>query len=174
MTDPAYSFTVLAKDIPAAGRTFTLTPEEEQRAALARQFGIPEVTAMTADLTVRPVRGEAYTVRGSVQATVVQTCVVTLEPFAQDVRDEIDLTLMRAEDVDPARLGDHDLVDPDEAEGPEVFHNGRIDLGVIASEHLALALDPYPRAPGVEFSGYTEEDEKPSPFAALSALKDPS
>ena len=172
MTDPAFSFTILAKDIPADGRVFVLRPEGEERTALAQQLGIPEVSAMSAELRVRPVGGAAYTVRGQVEATVVQTCVVTLEPFSHQVREEVDLTLMRAEDVDPSRLGDKDLVDSDEAEGPEVFHKGRIDLGVIAGEHLALALDPYPRAPGVEFSGYTEDDEKPSPFAVLSALKD--
>ena len=71
MTDSAYSFTILAADIPAAGRTFSLQPDEKDRAALAVQLRIPEVSAMTAEITVRPVRGEAYTVRGLVQATVV-------------------------------------------------------------------------------------------------------
>src|SRR3546814_17044110 len=33
---------------------------------------------------------------------------------------------------------------------PEPFENGCIDLGEIVVQHLAVALDPYPRAPGAE------------------------
>jgi uncharacterized metal-binding protein YceD (DUF177 family) len=64
---------------------------------------------------------------------------------------------------------------------PEVAVGGRIDLGEIAVVHLALALDPYPRAPGAAFDAKAwgvepEKDEKPttvSPFAALAKLKKP-
>jgi len=45
----------------------------------------------------------------------------------------------------------------------------------VAAEFLALALDPYPRKPGVEFESpqpEAEPDEKASPFAALAKLKE--
>ena len=35
--------------------------------------------------------------------------------------------------------------------------NGRIDLGQLAAEFLALGLDPYPRKPGVEFAPVVED-----------------
>ena len=56
---------------------------------------------------------------------------------------------------------------------PDVYRDGRIDLGAIVAEHLALGLDPYPRSPGVAFDGHIEDDPAadPSPFAALAALK---
>jgi hypothetical protein len=47
---------------------------------------------------------------------------------------------------------------------------GRIDLGGVITEFLALALDPYPRKPDVSFQPAIEEKD-PSPFAALAALK---
>jgi uncharacterized metal-binding protein YceD (DUF177 family) len=53
---------------------------------------------------------------------------------------------------------------PDEIEG------GVVDLGAYVVEHLALALDPFPRKPGVEFEAPAQESE-PSPFAALARLK---
>jgi hypothetical protein len=58
-------------------------------------------------------------------------------------------------------------------EGPEYYHGGQIDLGVIAAEHLALGLDPYPRGAGSEFQGHVEEASGPgfSPFAALARLR---
>jgi hypothetical protein len=65
------------------------------------------------------------------------------------------------------------LVDVGEENGPDLYRNGRIDLGVIVSEHLALGLDPYPRAAETEFAGHVEDGSTsdPSPFAALARLK---
>jgi uncharacterized metal-binding protein YceD (DUF177 family) len=64
-----------------------------------------------------------------------------------------------------------------EEEEPDVIEGGSIDLGEIAAETLALALDPYPRIPGEEFHGGPEQpdaEQRPeSPFAVLSRLKKP-
>jgi uncharacterized metal-binding protein YceD (DUF177 family) len=173
MNVKSFSYTVVANDIPAKGRQYRFEADEEQRRALAEALGIPDVQAFAGEFEVRPVRGQSYSVRGRIRATVVQTCVVTLDPVPQEVVEEVDVTLMRAEDVDPASRGKEDLVDAVETEGPEVFHRGRIDLGVIAAEHLALGLDPYPRSPGADFASHIEDDSqlRPSPFAGLAELK---
>ena len=40
-------------------------------------------------------------------------------------------------------------------------------------EEFVLAIDPYPRAPGVEFAAPVDAEPRPeSPFAVLKALKD--
>lgn len=173
MSDNPFSYTVVANDIPAKGRHYRFEMDEGQRRAVADALGIPEVQAFTGDLEVRPVRGQSYSVRGRIEASVVQTCVVTLDPVPQEVVEEVDVTLMRAEDVDPPSRGREDLVDAVETEGPELFHRGRIDLGVIAAEHLALGLDPYPRSPDADFAGHIEDDSelRRSPFAGLADLK---
>ena len=61
-----------------------------------------------------------------------------------------------------------------------------IDVGKAIAEHLALALDPYPRAPGAELSaldlapggaegakegGDTDEEFVQSPFKELAKLR---
>jgi hypothetical protein len=56
-----------------------------------------------------------------------------------------------------------------------VFHDGAaIDIGEAIAQTLALALDPYPRAPDAEAAlkeaGVKSEAEA-GPFAALAALK---
>jgi hypothetical protein len=170
----AFSYAVLASDVPSAGRRYRVEADAEARKRLAAALGVLEIAALAADLEVRPARGSAYSVRGSLASTVVQTDVVTLEPVAQDVTEEIDVTLMRAEDVAQHPKRKDALVDAAETEGPDLYRNGRIDLGVIVSEHLALGLDPYPRAAGVDFPGHIEDDpsKDPSPFAALARLKD--
>ena len=42
------------------------------------------------------------------------------------------------------------LLDGEDAPDPIV--DGKIDLGALAAEFLALGLDPYPRKPGVAFA----------------------
>ena len=58
---------------------------------------------------------------------------------------------------------------------PEVVIGGKIDLGDIAIEQIALRLDDYPRKEGEEFSFISEFDEeddvKNNPFAVLAKLK---
>ena len=57
-------------------------------------------------------------------------------------------------------------------EPPDVIVDGKIDLGALTAEALALALDPYPKKPGVAFVDVMEpEDLSESPFAALARLK---
>jgi uncharacterized metal-binding protein YceD (DUF177 family) len=112
--------------------------------------------------------------RGEVSAEVEQLSVISLEP----VRSAISESVVRyfqagmAPGHNPAVLGVEALED----EEPEVISGGAIDLGEIAAEALALALDPYPRRPGEVFRDETgqggEEHRPDSPFAVLSRLKE--
>ena len=65
----------------------------------------------------------------------------------------------------PKILGEIDEADADPIE------DGRIDLGELVAETMAIELDPYPRKPGAGFADIIEDAEKPSPFSALSKLK---
>jgi uncharacterized protein len=162
------SLTVRADAVPADGRRYHIEAGEAERLALAAEIGIPEVRELVADLTLRPLRRGAFAVEGSLQASVVQTDVVTLEPVEQRVEETVELTLAPAEAAGPAAAAPDD---PDAADAPDLFHNGRIALGTLAAEHLALGLDPYPRASGVAFAAHIEDDSTASPFAALAKLK---
>ena len=172
MTKDTFSYSVVVRDIPEAGRWFTLEADEAERRWVAATLGVPDVLSLNAEIEIRPIRGQAFSVRGTLNAAVVQADVVTLDPVTQEVKEEIDVTLMPA-DKAPRPKATELLVDVEEADGPDLYHNGRIDLGVIATEHLALGLDPYPRAPDSAFGGYVEDDpaSNPSPFAALQGLK---
>jgi uncharacterized metal-binding protein YceD (DUF177 family) len=172
MSGEPFSFPVLVARIPASGRHFSIAPDESARSAVAQTLGIVAVTELTAEVDVRPVGAEAFAVNGTLAAAVVQTDVVTLEPVPQDVNEEIDLTLLPADDSRSKKevAEEQDLELADER---DVYRGGKIDLGAIVVEHLALGLDPYPRSPGVEFPGHIESAPGPesSPFAALAKLK---
>jgi uncharacterized metal-binding protein YceD (DUF177 family) len=146
------------------------TPQE--CAALAARFGIVTIDALTAILRLRQESGGAVRVRGRLNATVVQPCVVTLEPVVQKVDEPVDLRFLP-----PGAEMDEDPEGPDEIP----TENDILELGEALAEQLSLALDPYPRAPGAALEeGYTLGDEaeepespapRPNPFAALKGLK---
>ncbi len=167
------SFEVLVGRIPAGGKQFSIVADEPQRRAVAEQLGILAVEALSAEIDVRPVGAEAFAVSGTLSAAIVQTDVVSLEPLRQEVNEAIDITLQQAAE-DTLRKGRAASESaPEDLEDRDVYTRGRIDLGAIVVEHLALGLDPYPRSPGVEFPGHIEAPPEPksSPFAALAPLK---
>ncbi len=185
-SDPAPEFSriVRADAVHREGevvQTIEATPAE--REALAERFELESIDRLTATVRLRSVRGgQMIRVAGNLEADVVQTCVVTLEPVPAHVADSFG-ALFAPESMVP-KDEDEIEIDPNVAEEdlPEAMTNGRIDIGELAAQHLSLALDPYPHAEGIEFSGYSEgedEDEeaeaatseKPNPFAALERLK---
>ena len=147
----------------------TIEASAEERAALAEALDIVSIESLTADVTVRPWRGEGVRVIGTVRGDVTQACVVTLEPVAGHVEETFD----RRFHPDVAE-SEEVVVDPDEPDPPERLEGQEVDVGAIAVEHFALGLDPYPRAPGVEFELEPDDEddaEEPSPFAVLAQLK---
>jgi uncharacterized metal-binding protein YceD (DUF177 family) len=155
--------------IPPGGKQVQVEASAEERRAVAIALGIPEVTMLQADVEVRRQAGDAVGVKGALTASVVQTDVVTLESVAQEIAEEIDVTLMPAE----TGAGRPDPADATSVEDRDLYSSGEVDLGAIVIEHLALGLNPYPRGEGVSFSDHIEDDSaaSPSPFAALKNLK---
>jgi uncharacterized metal-binding protein YceD (DUF177 family) len=143
------------------GRRETLEADEAERAALARRFGIPAVESLRAELLLRPETEGAVRAEGRFDASVVQSCVVTLEPVAQRVEEAVDLRLLPA-----GREPQDEAGEPDEI----ATERGVADLGEAVAEQLALALDPYPRAPGAVLPAEAN-DPGEHPFAALAKLR---
>lgn len=174
--DPLLDALIRFDNMPAEGRKLHVHATEEQRAALAADLGISGIESLQADLLATPFRGGVRVI-GNLSARTVQPCVVTFEPVVQEISEPIERILLPGAEAPfsgPAGaevfvdLEDDDL--PDYVEGPEV------DLSPVISETLALALDPYPRAPGVSLDDVplNQESAEPSPFAALQRLKDGS
>jgi len=143
----------------------------EERAAIAEELDLLSLDTLTAELYVRPWRQAGVRVVGTVRGALTQACVVTLEPVASEVEEEIDVRL----DPDAATSSTVE-VDIEAADPPELLETDTVDVGAIALEHFVLGIEPYPRAPGAVFEPETDEAEEaekePSPFAALAALKD--
>jgi uncharacterized metal-binding protein YceD (DUF177 family) len=147
-------------DLPDQGVDVTVEATAEEREALARDFKLPAIHALTGTYHLSGTRSRVR-VSGHIDANVAQICVVTLEPFDSDIREDVDVEFATP-DVGLAAQG---------ADPPDEIVDGTVDLGALTAEFLALGLDPYPRKPGVDFAFEGGEDRPESPFAALGRLK---
>jgi uncharacterized metal-binding protein YceD (DUF177 family) len=166
----AWQFSVTVTDLPANGAEFELIPDESERATLALQAGVLAVPSLVARVNVRPEGRTGAAVDGTLEATVRQTCVVSLEPFDNDIEERISLRFdaTRNSIADSPQVAEVGVEDP-----PEPLVDGKLDLASVVAEFLTLSVDPYPRRPGAVFSPPStgDADKESSAFAALAKLK---
>jgi uncharacterized metal-binding protein YceD (DUF177 family) len=167
---PPWRVPVALEDIAETGQHFDLVADADARAATARMAGLRDVRRLQASFDVHRHGEGGLHVTGRVSATVGQTCVVTLEPLANEIDEEIDLVFVPPVKTDP-RHGEKTDVHQTNWDDAEPLTGGQIDLGVLATEFLVLGLDPYPRKPGAVFQPPADAAPDKGPFAALGALK---
>lgn len=182
-----------AVEVPEDGLELTIAADAAERAALADMDDLAALNRLEAKLKVTRAGRGGLRVEGELTADVRQTCVVTLEEFDARIVEPIDVSFApeptptapppaermsrRRREAEPVeqkgepRASRH-IADLD-ADAPDPLVDGRIDLGAVVAEFLALALDPYPRKPGARFA-LPDETEPPeeapakvSPFARL-------
>lgn len=168
---------VTVAHIPDTGLHRELEASAAERQAMTDLAGVREILSAQASFDVVPKSGGRVQVTGHVRARVGQTCVVTLDPMESEIDEEVDLIFAPEGEVrrlaDLIEEGQDDEEPPEVADPPEAIVNGIIDLGRIATDALFLAIDPYPRKPGVVFEAeVTGLDPEDHPFAALKALQD--
>ncbi|MBI2239612.1 MAG: DUF177 domain-containing protein [Magnetospirillum gryphiswaldense] len=169
---PEFSRPVLVDTIPTRGMDMEIEASAAECAALAERFGINQVAELKAKAHLRAMAGGTlFKVDGHVRAVVEQTCVVTLEPVGQVIDESFMITFGAGEESDTMELD----LSMDDDDPPEPLTDGAIDLGEVVAEHLALALDPFPRKAGARLPEIKEdapiEEKKVSPFAALAGFK---
>jgi uncharacterized metal-binding protein YceD (DUF177 family) len=147
---------------------FDIAPTPAEAEALARLLDARAVRKLRFAGRLTPVAGGGWQLDGALGATVVQTCVVTLDP----VTTRIDQPVRRTWLPETAPRAAEIVVDPDEDDEIEPLGD-RIDLGRVATEALALALPAYPRKPGATFGNEMApiDESELKPFAALAALR---
>jgi uncharacterized metal-binding protein YceD (DUF177 family) len=159
-----------------AGDRVTFAADEAQRAALARWSGVMSVESFAVTVDIAKLGPVHFALDFTIAADVTQACVVTLEPvpshMARSFRHELHFTgtapRHRQQPESPVEV----LVDADLDEGPEEIESLHYDLAGPALEDYVLALEPYPRCPGVAFTAPEEASGGPeSPFAVLKGLK---
>lgn len=162
------------RTLSGKGRRETVVADAREREALAEANGAVSVESFEAEVLVAPWNEDGVRVTGTVRATAVQTCVVTLEPVKTIVDEPVELVLVPDGSSEVSGDASGELViDAEGDDPPDTFVPPMVDIGAIAAEFFALGLDPYPRAPDASLPT-NAADERASPFAALRALKEGS
>lgn len=156
---------------------------DKERAALAKRFELVSIDSLTAELTIKTASNGEVTLRGTMHAEIVQSCVATLEPVPETVEDAIEVLFSPHVSEDDLPSNPDDLEDLSEEElmalldQPEPLVDGMIDVGEVVAQFLAVAMNPYPRNDDVEMpdsvkSEEEAQEERPNPFAQLAGLKE--
>lgn len=177
MTEERRFSRVLRVDhLPREGQVVTIEATPAEREELASFYRLPDIAALTATLHVDPWGRGGARVTGAVHGEFTQVCIVSLEPFAATVDEEVDVrfapsTAAKSGSTAIEETQTFSLADEDE---PDPVIDGKIDLGALTAEFFALGLDPYPRKPGAVLDEErTNSEPADSPFAALAQRDKP-
>lgn len=156
-----------------AGDELTITAKPDELLRIAQWAEVRSLDALVARISLKKLSATRFNYEADLRAEITQDCVVTLEP----VQSVVERTIRRELHYDESGVLESQVsVDPDlEADDVrEEISNLHYDLAAPLLEELVLAIDPYPRAPGVTFSPPSGPDDAPeSPFAVLKNLKKP-
>ncbi|WP_300114173.1 DUF177 domain-containing protein [Sphingobium sp.] len=170
MTTPEFSRPVRAEQIRRITGDVHIAADADERAALARRFGLVTLDRLEADYALSEEDG-AILARGRVRASLAQPCVATAEPVPEVI--DSDFTLRFVVEEGSAVEGEDLELDAEDVD--TIGYDGQqIDMGEAVAETMALAMTPYPRSPqadtALKEAGVLSE-EQAGPFAALLALK---
>ncbi|MGN0919242.1 MAG: YceD family protein [Alphaproteobacteria bacterium] len=134
---------------------YILEASEKELSALAKRFEVEKIHSLKACLTVYP--GELIKIAGRIEALTRRQCVISLQNFDEKMKEEFEVFYA---DNPPAESDE--IID--------IIDKGRIHLGEIVSEQYGLALNPFPKKPGVKNPYIESAEEKQHPFANLKQI----
>ena len=160
-------------DLGGRPRAVAFEADEAARARMAEALGLDALPSLRLSGRLEPEGRRDWRLDARLEAVAVQSCVVTLEPVETVVDEAVErLYVAGLEEPEAA-----EVEMPDETREPLP---AALDLAAVAREALALALPPFPRAPGAELGEavFAEPGVEPltreaaRPFAGLAALRD--
>lgn len=152
---------------------FSLRPDTATLTALAQKLDVSTLRKVVFEGTLNPMGDADWQLKARLGATVIQPCVVTLEPVTTRIDTDIVRVFMRDyTDVDAPEV---EMPEDDTVEPLGVW----LDPAAVMEEALALHLPEYPRKEDAEAQTVrvTEpgkepmSDEQARPFAGLAAFK---
>lgn len=175
MTATPYSAPLRVADLSGRKpRDIDLAPTQEETARIRDSLGLEGLRKVSLRGRLAPLGKADWRFEGALGATVVQPCVVTLDPVTTRIDEPVERSWIAGYTL-PESAGEVEMPEDDTQEPLA----DTIDLGAMLVEALALALPAYPRSPGADLGEavYTEPGKAPlrdddlKPLAGLAALK---
>ncbi|MDF1801283.1 DUF177 domain-containing protein [Thalassovita sp.] len=173
-SSPVFRVADLSQNRPTR---FEVNPAAEEMSAIAEQLGLLGLRKLRFTGQIVAEGQRDWRLVAELGATVVQPCVLSLEPVTTRIDDSVTRRFL-------AQMPDDEDTEEEEIEMPEddsIEPLGKmIDPSTVMIEALSLALPLYPRADGAALgdAAFTEpgkealKDEDLKPFAGLAALRD--
>ena len=162
MKAPEFSRPFRAHEVGSLGRQQMIEADAFERVALAARFDLLSLDRLTAALELKR-EAAGIRVTGQVHASGDQPCAATAEPVPFLITEPVNLLLIEhAPEGAEIELADADL-------DAEQLTGDIIDMGEIAAQAFALALDSYPRSTAAAPGVISEEQARiaSSPFSIL-------
>lgn len=175
------TLSLVAAEIEREPRTYELEASPEQLTALKERFELVALNSLSAKVKIHS-RGmdDGIFIEGQVQADLVQRCIASLRDVPEVVDAPFSLLLVDVETADRMDA-DESYLDADQPEY-DALEGDTVEVGEVVAQTVAISMNPYPRAEGVDLSAGNKKDisfnepelEKENPFAVLGKLKDES
>jgi len=156
--------------------------------ALAKRLGLQSISDFWLEVSFDQTCEGRTKLNVNYSANVIQLCIVSLDPVPERLADQFSVlcevpSIRRSGQAAQLEANREVLVDPFDEDVLEIYDEDEIDVGELATQYMSLALNPYPRATGIEEKfdlAYPEEDsnsigakkEKGNPFSILAFRQD--
>jgi uncharacterized metal-binding protein YceD (DUF177 family) len=155
-----------------AGDEVQIAASADDLTRLADWAGVDRVERFEGKVSLRKLSPARFAYDAVLSADVVQPCVVTLEPVKSHIARSFARTLHYSPGRPVRDEGQLTLAAGDD-EAPDEIASTRFDLAGPLLEEFSLAIDPYPRVPGVAFEPPKDaRSPEENPFAVLKRLKE--
>lgn len=173
-TPPSATALRVAELSQNAQTPFSLRPDADSLRKIAEELDLSALRKLSFEGRLKALGRSDWQLEARLGATVVQPCVVTLEPV--QTRIDVNVTRLFVQDYEEPEETEVEMAEDDRTEPLGAW----IDPAVVMIEALALEIPEYPRADGAELGQavYTKPGEAPMtdedarPFAGLANLKD--
>ena len=167
-----FSYPIEVDGLSASVKKYRIEASSKDLVYLTEVLKVPAVKSCAAEIFLKHNHREhTLNVTGTVKAELELTSVVSLENF--DKLYEVEFALHY--DAKATYKDIRDMEPEFDDDVPDIVEDGKIDLGDIVIEQVALMIDDYPRKDGEVFSFESEFDaettEAMNPFNVLKKLK---
>jgi hypothetical protein len=166
---PPWSIRVPLGDLRRGPVTLDLKPGADVERAIAQGLKLVDLKNFSARVRLSPWL-DGVELRGDWSAVVTQICGVSLDPFDTPLAGVFEVRLAPPGSPLLAPPEPEVEIDLEADDPPDVLLPEGVDVAAYVVEHLALEIDPFPRAPGAAFTPPPAE-APPSPFAVLARLQ---
>ncbi len=165
-----FSFPLKIDELGQGEQTYNLRADKDQLEWLTKILQVPAVNSFQADMKLHFQKKKGkLDITGCVKANLGLISVISLEEFNKDYTANFSVIYDTNAKYDDIYQDDEDI----NLDIPDIVIKGKINLGDIAIEQLALVIEDHPRKEGEIFDSVIEDDTALSnnPFAVLAKLK---